>query len=126
MNQAEWKRLVKDPASLQYNKDLPLVKELIESFPYFSTSYIWLARMLKDDNSIYMDKYLKLAATYAGDRELLYEFLHKIEAAEVEAVAEVNLFIPETTNQKNTGETEVLEGDKAEVNAATEPSTALV
>lgn len=80
MNKQQLNTILANPANLSYEKDLPIIKEMIESFPYYSGSYIMLARLLHQEKSIYLDKYLKLSAAYIGNRENLYNYLHQENA----------------------------------------------
>src|SRR5688500_601468 len=77
MNQQQLNRILDNPANLNYEQDLPVIKEMIESFPYYAGSYIILTKLFHTEKSIYLDKYLKLSAAYIGDREVLYRYLHK-------------------------------------------------
>ena len=77
MNKQRINEIISSPESLQYGSDLNVVNELIHSFPYFSTPYIMLSRMLHDENSIYFDKNLKISAAYIGNREILYNYIHE-------------------------------------------------
>jgi hypothetical protein len=90
MNKQRVNEIILSPESLKYNSDLGVVNELIQSFPYFSTPYIMLSKMLHDENSIYFDKNLKLSAAYIGDREILYNYIKSREksVAEIQYVAE--------------------------------------
>lgn len=77
MNKQQLNTILENPANLSYEKDLPIIKEMIESFPYYSGAYIMLTRLLHQEKSIYLDKYLKLSAAYIGNRENLYNYLHQ-------------------------------------------------
>ena len=83
MNKQRVNEIILSPESLKYNTDLGVVNELIQSFPYFSTPYIMLSKMLHDENSIYFDKNLKISAAYAGDREILYNYIKTKEKAQI-------------------------------------------
>jgi tetratricopeptide (TPR) repeat protein len=78
MNRQRIFEIISAPENIKYEPDLPIVKELIESFPYFPTPHIILAKLLYDENSIYFDKNLKLSAAYIGNREILYHYLKDI------------------------------------------------
>ncbi len=104
MNKQRITEIIATPGNLNYNSDYPLVKELIESFPYFSTPYVMLSKMLHDENSIYFDKNLKISAAYIGNREILYDYIHKKpeEAIELQGIVEkepleVSEIVQETT-----------------------------
>ena len=76
MNKGQFENIIKHPEHMDYVKDLPLLKELIESFPYFPASYLLMTKLLYREKSIYTEKYIKLTAAYQGDREILYQFLY--------------------------------------------------
>ena len=67
---------------MDYVQDLPLLKELIASFPYFPASYLLMTKLLYQEKSIYTEKYIKLTASYIGDREILYNYLYSQEKKE--------------------------------------------
>ena len=77
MNKQRITEIIAKPENLNYDSDYPLVRELIDSFPYFSTPYVMLSKMLHDENSIYFDKNLKISAAYIGNREILYKYIHE-------------------------------------------------
>src|SRR5437588_431550 len=79
MNKNQFENIIIDPDGMNYVQDLPLLKELIESFPYFQASYPLLTRLLFREKSIYTEKYIKLSAAYTGDREILYNYLYEKE-----------------------------------------------
>jgi hypothetical protein len=76
MNRQQFLNIIENPVS-DKEQNLSVVKELIESFPYYAAPYVVLSKIFYDDNSIYFDKYLKLSAAYVGDRELLYEYINR-------------------------------------------------
>ncbi|RYD80872.1 MAG: hypothetical protein EOP53_07435 [Sphingobacteriales bacterium] len=76
MNKQRAINIIREPLRMEHEKDLPLIKELIEEFPYFSAPYVLLTKLLSEQKSIYLDKYLKLSASYIGDREVLYHLIH--------------------------------------------------
>jgi len=117
MNIEHINNIIRRPETLHYEEDLPLVKELIESFPYFAPAYAMLTKMLHADNSVYLDKYLHLTAAYIGDREVLYNYLYPPQKEEntirhisaetekkPENIIDESLVIPEDTIEKQTVE----------------------
>src|SRR5688572_12553005 len=76
MNRQRILNIIREPLRMEHEKDLPLIKELVEEFPYFSSPYVLLTKLLSEQRSIYLDKYLKLSASYIGDREVLYNLIH--------------------------------------------------
>jgi hypothetical protein len=75
MNRQRLLTLLKNPSALNADADMAPVKDLIDNFPYFSPPYFMLAGLLNDSQSVYYDKYLKLAAIYAGDRQVLHNYI---------------------------------------------------
>ena len=100
MNKGQFENIITNPSKMDYVKDLPLLKELIESFPYFSSSYLLMTKLLYRERSIYTEKYIKLTASYIGDREILYNFLYapEPEAANIEELLPEVVSIPEVAN----------------------------
>jgi hypothetical protein len=76
MNRQRIFEILSTPANLKYDQDMPVVKELIESFPYFPIPHVMLSKLLHDENSIYFDKNLKVGAAYVGNREILYQYIN--------------------------------------------------
>ena len=97
MNKQRVNEIILSPGSVEYNTDLGVVNELIQSFPYFSTPYIMLSKMLHDENSIYFDKNLKISAAYAGNREILYNYIKSKEkrASEIQIAPELKELVSE-------------------------------
>ena len=117
MNIEHINNIIKKPETLNYEEDLPLVKELIESFPYFAPGYAMLTKMLHAENSVYFDKYLHLTAAYIGDREVLYNYLYPAQEETithhlsiVEEKAPENILVEEPRIQEEAVE----EGPKTE------------
>ncbi|MCX6352611.1 MAG: hypothetical protein NTX03_12255 [Bacteroidetes bacterium] len=52
------------------------MEDLIKNFPWFSAPYIMATAAHKKQNSIYLEKAVRLAAAYAGSREILYFYLN--------------------------------------------------
>jgi hypothetical protein len=95
MNRDRFINILRNPDLLDEKTDLPLVKEMVEAYPYFSIPYLLQTKMLYDDKSIYFDKNLKLTATVIGNREVLYNYLHRkrkvIEEKGVEKESALNV-----------------------------------
>jgi len=64
-----------DPSSLGQSS-LPEVEELIDSFPYFQTAHMLLARNHHNLDSLKFHEMLRSAAAFAGDRAILYHLIH--------------------------------------------------
>jgi hypothetical protein len=67
--------------------DGALLAELLKDFPYFQTAHLLYAKSLHNQNSIHYNNQLKITATYATDRKILYRLI-------------TNKFIPEPAIQK--------------------------
>jgi hypothetical protein len=86
MNRGRLLNIIRNPAELNGEADLELLKELAESFPYYPSAYGLLTRLLSQQKSIYTDKYVRLSAAYAGDREVLYHLVHAAAAVPAEEI----------------------------------------
>ncbi len=64
-----------DPASLNQSS-LTEVEELIQSFPYFQTAHMLLARNHHNLDSLKFHDMLRSASAFAGDRTVLYRLIH--------------------------------------------------
>ena len=110
MNKGQFENIITNPSKMDYVKDLPLMKELIESFPYFSSSYLLMTKLLYREKSIYTEKYIKLTAAYLGDREILYNFLYAPdEAVKAEVVLPVEIVLPEKMDEFIESKVETIE-----------------
>lgn len=106
--------LLVNPKSLKYEKHLPLLRDALKNYPYFTPSYVLIAKLLYEEKSIYFEKYLKLASLYMGDREVLYNYIHElaptlahlVESPKQEEVLSQKVEVAET---KEIGKSEVNE-----------------
>jgi hypothetical protein len=57
------------------NKDVDLLKNAIEKYPYFKAAYILLLKQKSMANAADFDEFLKLAAVYANNRAALYDLI---------------------------------------------------
>lgn len=75
---------IANPATLSF-AEIDALDTLCKKFPYFQSAHILLARAGKNDNAFSYNKHLKMAGLYAGDRRILYEFMHRqvIEQPEI-------------------------------------------
>ncbi len=75
-----------DPSSLNHSS-LTEVEELIQTFPYFQTAHMLLARNHHNLDSLKFHDMLRSTAAFAGDRAVLYHLIHSGEkdAEEVQA-----------------------------------------
>jgi hypothetical protein len=107
MNTGQLEKIFFDPAGMDYVHDLPVLKELIESFPYFSASYPLMTKLLYREKSIYTEKYIKLSAAYIGNREVLYDLLYAPEK-QTQAVSQKEEYITSATEDILTEELKTL------------------
>ena len=120
MNKGQFENIITNPSKMDYVKDLPLLKELIESFPYFSSSYLLMTKLLYREKSIYTEKYIKLTAAYLGDREILYNFLYTPEEVKSMEVilpieVEVEIALPEKVQEFVEAKAETIESIAPEI-----------
>jgi hypothetical protein len=66
---------LKDPGRLNQST-LSEVEELVESYPYFQTARMLLARNHHNLDSVKFHDVLRSAAAFAGDRTVLYHLIH--------------------------------------------------
>ena len=66
---------LKDPGRLDQST-LPEVEELVDSYPYFQTAWMLLARNHHNMDSVKFHDTLRSAAAFAGDRTVLYHLVH--------------------------------------------------
>jgi hypothetical protein len=96
---------VKDPNRLGQST-LTEVEELVESYPYFQTAHMLLARNHHNMDSLRFHDMLRSAAAFAGDRTVLYHLIHgtipKPGLLKPE-VASPGVTSPEVTGQDVTG-----------------------
>ena len=63
------------------SKEMVELSSLKKEFPWFSTLYHLEAKCLKNENKFGLKKTIKTASLFAGDREVLYDFMHDSLAA---------------------------------------------
>lgn len=79
MNRTEFIQLIHDP-SLPATRHVAALKQVVADFPYFTVSQVLLAKALHNEKHYEYEKYLKQTALAVPDREVLYYYLHNIEA----------------------------------------------
>ncbi|PKP41788.1 MAG: hypothetical protein CVT95_12720 [Bacteroidetes bacterium HGW-Bacteroidetes-12] len=89
MQQSHFIESIKNPALLVGKVDELLL--VTKEFPYCQTTYLMMALLLKNNNDIQFDEYLKKAAVYCTDRYQLFTQLHQPSAAPTEIVSTPNL-----------------------------------
>lgn len=80
------------------------IEQILTQYPYFQTAHLLFVKGLKNHNSIRLHDRLKLAATYAGDRSILFSLLHAHEhtldfAPELETAAEEVELVQDTIEE---------------------------
>ena len=58
------------------NESLVDIAALKKKYPWFATLHILEAKCLKNENKFGLKKSIKTASLFAGDREVLYDFIH--------------------------------------------------
>lgn len=58
------------------NESLVEIGELKKKYPWFATLHALEAKCLKNENKFGLKKSIKTASLFAGDREVLYDFIH--------------------------------------------------
>ncbi|MGB8491678.1 MAG: hypothetical protein WCE64_11535 [Bacteroidales bacterium] len=74
MNKNDFLELISSKAPID-RQLLTEINELVAIFPYFPTAHLLLLKGLKDNSDIRFETQLRNSAIYAGDREVLYNFL---------------------------------------------------
>ncbi|MFB6318502.1 hypothetical protein [Saccharicrinis sp. FJH54] len=74
MNKGEFIAYLKEPASVK-PEVVPQLKELLKAYPAFQTGHVLLLKSLYETRDVLYEKYLTKIAAYAGNRELLYDFI---------------------------------------------------
>jgi len=94
MQQSQFIESIKNPTMLSQNtKELKFV---VDEFPYCQTAHLMYAGLLKKNDDILFEEYLKKAAVYCTDRQHLFYQLHAVV-------------------EEKTEETSTIEADKNEV-----------
>ncbi|GAB2765186.1 hypothetical protein [Salinimicrobium soli] len=74
MKQEELTSLLQDPAAISWEQTAAL-KEVLEEYPYFQAARALRLKGLKNANSLYYNKELKVTAAYTTDRSVLFDFI---------------------------------------------------
>ncbi|MCB0395600.1 MAG: hypothetical protein KDD36_03040 [Flavobacteriales bacterium] len=78
------------------------LQSLVSEYPYFPTARMLVARKLKDASDFRYEDYLRKTAAYAGDRSVLYHWIHAEEKEK-----EPELEAPVAAQKKIVGKEEV-------------------
>ena len=79
MNTQQLLGWMKDPGTLGAAAGAQL-DTLTQTFPYFQTAHLLYIKSLHNENSFLYNNQLKVAATYATNRKVLYELITKKSA----------------------------------------------
>jgi hypothetical protein len=74
VNKSEFISYLKDPALITAEA-VPQLKELLKAYPAFQTGHVLLLKSLYETKDVLYEKYLTKIAAYAGNRELLYDYI---------------------------------------------------
>lgn len=74
MNRNQFIAFMNNPEQLS-GTDSAMLAELLKNFPYFQTAHLLYAKSLHNQNSIHYNNQLKVTATYATDRKVLYRLI---------------------------------------------------
>lgn len=97
MQQSQFIESIKNPTMLSQNTNE--LKFVMDEFPYCQTAHLMYAGLLKKNDDILFEEYLKKAAVYCTDRQHLFYQLH--------AIVEEN--IEEKLEEKSTNKEEKIE-----------------
>jgi hypothetical protein len=74
MNRSQFISFMSNPEKLT-GADSAVLAGLLKDFPYFQTAHLLYAKSLHNENSIHYNNQLKVTATYATDRKVLYNLI---------------------------------------------------
>ena len=109
MNRNQFIAFMNNPEQLS-GTDSAMLAELLKNFPYFQTAHLLYAKSLHNQNSIHYNNQLKVTATYATDRKVLYrlitnKYVSEPQIVEKEVVQELvnqEVVVPVVVKQENT------------------------
>ncbi|MDA3882669.1 MAG: hypothetical protein PF481_05265 [Bacteroidales bacterium] len=81
MNQDHILQYIKHPHRIDSSATQE-IEHILKQYPYFQTAYLLHIKGLKNNSSIHFNEQLKRAATYAGDRSVLFSLLNNKDAVE--------------------------------------------
>ncbi|OPZ96956.1 MAG: hypothetical protein BWY70_01617 [Bacteroidetes bacterium ADurb.Bin408] len=70
----DFNNLIKTPALIQNNT--ALIETLLSEYPYCQSLYLMLLVSFRENKTLGLDSKLALAATYAGDKKMLFKIMH--------------------------------------------------
>ena len=78
MNKKSFIKILQQPDNLT-EKELEFIKEINIEYPFFQASKVIELKYLKKVKDIKFKKYLRLAASYTKNREVLFDFINDIQ-----------------------------------------------
>ena len=113
MNSTNIIAYIDQPANMDKSA-LPVLKSLIDEFPYCQTFHLLNAKAQHNTNEIMFDTTLRQTAAYAANRKVLYYLIHEQKAKTI-------LPSPEPTAESNANALDVISNAEMETIAAVEP-----
>ncbi len=117
MNRNQFIAYMDQPDKLSGNDGVSLA-ELVKNFPYFQTAHLLYAKSLHNQNSIHYNNQLKITATYATDRRVLYHLITQktvVERKEEIAIVESSEPIIKIENKQIEESTAQLAKDEVKI-----------
>ncbi len=81
MNQEHILQYIKQPHRIDSSATQE-IEQILNQYPYFQTAHLLHIKGLKNNSSIHFNEQLKRAATYAGNRSVLFSLLNNEDAVE--------------------------------------------
>lgn len=113
MNSTNIIAYIDQPANMDKSA-LPVLKSLIDEFPYCQTFHLLNAKAQHNTNEIMFDTTLRQTAAYAANRKVLYYLIHEQKAKTI-------LPSPEPTAEFNANALDDISNEETETIAAVEP-----
>ncbi len=111
MNKERFISLVKNPSLLKV-EDGPFLEELLKEFPYFQSAHLLAARLYKVNDSIHLQKQIKIAAANITDRRVLYNLIENFDVTHQAANSDNNAVAASEKNEfNNTNHVDEVEAD---------------
>lgn len=112
MNKERFISLVKNPSLLKV-EDGPFLEELLKEFPYFQSAHLLAARLYKVNDSIHLQKQIKIAAANITDRRVLYNLIENFDAMHQAENSDNNAVAANEKNEfNNTNQDDEVEADE--------------
>lgn len=87
MQQSQFIESIKNPTMLSQNTNE--LKFVVDEFPYCQTAHLMYAGLLKKNDDILFEEYLKKAAVYCTDRQHLFYQLHAVVEEKTEETSKI-------------------------------------